>query len=186
MRIIASFLLVIIIAVPDLFAQTEQGNTFIGGNTNLGISTTRFDDNVSSTNIIINPMLGSFVADNFVLGVSVPVSSFVNRQFGVRSISTSVAIAPFARYYLSGDGFKPFITGGAGFGRESDRIRGGSSSNGDDSNNFTTLTFGAGGSHFFNDKVALDLSFNYLVTGIPELDFRTRTFSFNIGISAFL
>lgn len=85
-------------------AQTEKGARFIGANVG-NLSYSQANKNTSFT-VSLFPSAGVFVADNFLIGTSLPLSygsqhnKTTTQDYTFRSID--FGLSPFARYYLPG------------------------------------------------------------------------------------
>jgi hypothetical protein len=90
------------LALPAL-AQTERGTTLIG----LSAGDLEFSrrDSYRTTSLLLRPTVGRFLADNFVLGAAVELEYYRNRRGANSSQQVfGYGLAPFARYYLVGQG----------------------------------------------------------------------------------
>lgn len=105
--------------------QTEKGKILIGGETKLNFTSLnsiwKSDDGNGKEGNILNfdfsPQFGLFVKDNFALGVQLPLTySFEKKENVHKYSSTSVALAPFIRYYFGKNNIKPYLHGGVGLG----------------------------------------------------------------------
>ncbi len=93
-------LLVILVTVLTVTAQTEQGDWMVGGN--LGLNTTSNNSRFS-----FSPSAGYFAANNLAVGVT-----FSYDYSKVSSIKgTTLGIGPFVRYYFGAANARPFVHG---------------------------------------------------------------------------
>ncbi len=163
-------------------AQTDQGRLMAGGSFNFKFPT-RDEDNIRRSNLTGTPSIGFFVADNVVLGFGVPITSSREQDDRDRTIerNSSLAFAPFGRYYFGAANIKPFLEARFGIQRFKYSFSGpGGMSESTDS----ALLVGMGGgiAFFLNEHVALE----------PKLTFdaysRNNTSSslnFNLGFQVY-
>ncbi|MBC6699848.1 outer membrane beta-barrel protein [Hymenobacter puniceus] len=97
--------------VTSATAQTEKGARYLGANVgNLSYSR---DDKNNSVSASLTPSAGVFVANDFLLGVGLPISysrghiEYTFQKSTRRDIA--VGLSPFARYYLPGAGAHRFF-----------------------------------------------------------------------------
>jgi hypothetical protein len=159
------------------FAQTEQGNWLLGGNASLAGSSS---GGRSVTEIQIEPHIGYFVAKQFALGLSLPISYSTSSSSSTSG--TTFSIAPFGRYYFSQGKAKPFLTLQGGYISSS---LGGSSATG------SILGGGVGLAAFLTKSVALDLGLGYTSTTLTSTNYgniteTTNVLSLNIGFLVYL
>lgn len=153
-------------------AQIQKGSLLLDGQFNIGSSVGQ-EDNVFSVNVA--PAVGVFLSDRFVLGAGLGVGYGNIGGFD----GGSLAIAPFARHYFSGDINKPirwFATAGTGinflFGDT-------------DSDPIYSLNLGVGVNYFLNKQVALEGILGYVnqdLGGSP----RSNLISLRLGLQLFL
>ena len=93
-----------------LHGQTEKGRLYVGANLrNFSIGISR---NSSQFGIGLDPAMGKFVADNWVVGGRLGLSFGMQRDAGRNFNSTGFAISAgaFSRYYFSlAKRIKPFV-----------------------------------------------------------------------------
>ena len=87
-------------------AQTEKGNTMLGGN--LGFNTSKTDGAVKAdVNFRIVPTVGYFVSDNFAIGTGIGYN--YNKKVSTNNLNEAIEVSPFGRYYVDlSDQFKFF------------------------------------------------------------------------------
>lgn len=185
-----------------LNAQTEKGKILLGGGTKLSFSMvnnlTKTDnssnENGKVSNFELSPQIGFFISDGLALGAELPANYNLVKYSGDNKITTSsIAIAPFLRYYLGSESIKPFLQGKVGFGIM---------------NQNSDLTFGLsdklsaslflyelkGGVGFFlNERVSLDLTIGYSSYSIKPRENNSsnerqiqRGIGLGIGVAVFL
>jgi hypothetical protein len=90
-------------------AQTEKGSFMIGGNASVEFNKNDQNGDTGETktfSISINPQAGYFVANNFSLGLSLPVSisrgksTYPGINGEAESKTNGFGVAPFVRYYI--------------------------------------------------------------------------------------
>jgi len=127
MKKIIFTLLIGFLSVAFVNGQTDQGTKYIGGNMSLGFGSSKFKvggtttDGPKTFNFGLNPAVGYFIADNFMvgLGIGFDLESIKEKDGSDESKSTTSAfnIGPFVRYYIMPTeklGF--FVNAGVGVG----------------------------------------------------------------------
>lgn len=157
--------------VISLKGQTEQGNVLLGGESYLSFAYSNEKwksddgdgDHGKTTNLDLSPLIGFFVADGLALGVQLPIMySLQKDNDGDKYSSTSLAFAPFLRYYFGTSNIKPFVHGKAGIGITKTKYEPviiGSSQ--EASYNKFLYEIGGGLAIFLNEKVSLDIGIGY-------------------------
>ncbi len=155
MKKILFFVLATLCIHASTLAQTEPGTLLLGGNGNA-----RMTRNIpQSINIGLHPMLGYFVMHNLAVGARMPL--YYNQHYGVNSYG--FGLSPFARKYFGAGNTKALAEASVGFSmfmhrnkeqnfRQTDRSLGYSAS--------------AGGGHFLNNSIGLELLLNYGGSGL--------------------
>ncbi|PQJ81338.1 hypothetical protein BTO16_01525 [Polaribacter glomeratus] len=185
------------------FSQIEKGTFLIGVNSNLNFkfeSYTADGDNFSrdagsAKQFIISPEVGYAVKNRLFLGLSLiyVYSDIDDKDFGYASVTNATSIAPFIKYYFSGEKIKPFLRASYGLGSEKSdsRFSFGSNSLITSKASISSLNLGGGISYFFNEHVNVEFSLNYL-RGTRDLEdqqnetYITNNFNSNIGFTIFL
>lgn len=125
MKYLTAIGLVLLFAVPVLNGQPELGKTLIGGETRMSFSTissmTTIDgtqaDNGKTADFEFSPQVGHFVSNKLVLGAEIPIKYILETSVNnIKKSTTSLAFAPFARYYFGTGNLRPFLDGEIGFG----------------------------------------------------------------------
>jgi len=152
------------------FAQTESGKIMVSGESSFSfgsMSDKYKDDNGDADgdktlSIDFAPQAGYFVMDGLAVGVALPISfSSQKSPNDDKTKITTLAIAPFARYYFGSSNIKPYLQAAVGFGsvKYTDEPSGGTST--DTKMSLFLYDIGAGAGIFLNDKVSLDLGLSY-------------------------
>ena len=187
---IVSFGVVLFCFVISLKGQTEKGKVLIGGETKLNFtslnskwkSDVSSGDNGKSTNLEFGPQIGFFVIDGLVLGAELPIKySSETDENDNKNSSTSLAFAPFVRYYFGTSNIKPYLQGEVGFGNL--KMKYGPTM----SAKMFLYQIGAGLGIFLNEKVSLDIGLGYESVSIKpkennNTNFRTIGHGFGLGI----
>jgi hypothetical protein len=179
----------------QVFAQIEKGSVIIISGTDLAMSfgNSIFENNGSNTgdsksrNISVAFAAGAFVADNFAVGIEVPIkNSYLEVDNDVEEQST-YGIMPFFRAYLSHSGFNPYMKLGLGYVHISylTGIFSGSLYDG------LMIEGGVGFTAFISEKVAIDSQFLYDYSGMKNseassLKLKMKAFGIQIGFSIVL
>lgn len=171
-KLLLSALFALLCSAP-VFAQTEKGSKMIGGNMNLATSARQGSEFLQFG---LNPQLGFFVADHFVVG---PGLSFSAYSYGVQR-GIGYGVSPFARYYFGSSPARLFLSGGAG-------ISGNRRSTPDYVQTYrsTQVRVGPGLTYFLNEFVGLDAVLSYDINkyqGEPA----SRALQLNVGVQVFL
>ncbi len=163
------------LTITAAYAQTMKGSFLVGGNL-AGLSL-----NKQSASISIAPQGGWFVADNFALGLSIPVSYSRFNGSVSQSSSTSFGISPFVRYYFRGGKLRPFVAAFYSFQQNNSTF----TSGGDESKSTGRSSIAgasAGVAYFITDSVGLEATLN----GYQSFDPGLFTFNVNLGFQIYL
>jgi outer membrane protein len=183
--------------------QTEKGKILLVCETKLNFTSLnskwKSDDgngeDGKTSNLEFSPQLGFFVIDNLALGIELPINySSEKNENDNKFHSTSVAFAPFIRYYFGTNNIKPYLHSGIGFGYQKmgyDLNASYSDYNMNPSQDFkSTISlyeFGGGLAIFLNEKTSLDIEIGYASGSIkPKKDnnnnYRSITSGIGLGI----
>lgn len=154
-------ILVAIVAVTQLKAQTSAGNMMVGGN--LSFSSTSFQGSSDDQDSFVGfaPQFGYFVSDNLAVGALVGLSSSTNDTGANKTVTNSFAFGPFARYYkfTSNENFAFFGHAQFTFGSGKTDLTPG----GEVKRQSIAFQVSPGFAYFFTKHWALDLSLRGLV-----------------------
>ena len=176
------------------YGQTEQGSVLLGGSSKLDITSMSSkikmdgdsEDEGKSSNFEFSPQLGYFVSDGFALGVELPITS--NSQTDEdndKYTSTSLAFAPFARYYFGTGKAKPYLHGSVGFGSMNMKYKPNMGTSNDSSGSLFLYQISGGIAVFLNEKLSLDFELGYTsATMKPKEDNSVNYRSVTSGIGA--
>lgn len=170
-RIKQSFSIILMLLVTvALQAQTEQYKIFVGSSSKLNFSFLNVSQksdqgsvNVNkSTDINLAPQAGAFVINNLAIGLEIPFAySYQNNILtNTKNYSTSIALAPFVRYYFGQTKIKPYLNGLVGVGTMKSKTVG-SFYNDNSKYNLFLYQVGGGVGFFLGDKVSLDVDLSY-------------------------
>lgn len=195
-------LLLVTVSLSISTAQTEKGRWTVGAQ----VGDINYSRNPSSYRsrtfrVSLSPSAGYFVADNFVVGLTLPVD-YSHYQVSVvpnsalnfaEVISTQVGLAPFARLYIGKAKLRPFVDASVGYSQQW------FSSTNFNSSQETRLTgralnysASAGVAYFINRSLSLDASLRYSggdqlnQTGFASDYSQPGTFGLNVGFRLFL
>lgn len=158
-----TFLFSFFILVNYGFSQTEKGTLMLGGSAS-------YQSVEDESILIINPNLGYFLANKFVLGIN---GSYINSN-GL----SILGLGPYVRGYFSpSERGSIFAQGGYNYIRLSGN---------NNSNSENGFSLGLGYAVFLNSSVALELSGNYVKYGFSESNnllslADSGVLSFNVG-----
>ncbi|MTI30532.1 outer membrane protein [Xanthovirga aplysinae] len=99
MKIFKFFPLMVLFLYQPLMAQTNKGNMLLGGGGGFYYSKAQ-DQEGHYSSLSLAPNLGYFVADNFVLGLSLPFRLSWSKSEWGKSNSQQFTVGPFTRYYV--------------------------------------------------------------------------------------
>jgi outer membrane protein len=141
-----------------LFAQTEKGKWIFFSGTDLtavfGKNTVKYDGNdlteIKTSSFELNPGAGYFIADNFALGITAPLSFSKNGYSTYEARESTYGASLFGRYYFGKADFKPFVTAEAGYLASKSFSETGGSQQLDDLFNGPAFAGGVGISKFIN------------------------------------
>lgn len=137
-------------------AQTEKNSVLIGGGFALQTGS-------GNSQFSINPTVGVFAADNFLLGGTL---SFNNQKLGSVK-SSEFGIGPFARYYFGNTSTKPFVVGEFDFLSSKTKQ---SSTASEIKTNGTRFLIGLGFAAFVNETVAVEGVSGYSYNKFKNVD----------------
>ncbi|MEX2232054.1 MAG: outer membrane beta-barrel protein [Cyclobacteriaceae bacterium] len=145
-----------LIVTTSINAQTSSGNMMVGGSIDFS-SVARESGSVNDvSSVTFSPSFGYFIIDNFAVGVSLTLGSTRTGTGAGKTVSSSFALGPFARYYLftSNDRFAFFGQAGLNFGSgKTDPAAGGVTKN-----SFISFAVSPGAAFFFNEHWGLEFS----------------------------
>lgn len=179
--------------VNSLKGQTEQGSILLGGESKLSFTSlnskwkTDYDegDNGKTFNLEFSPQIGFFVIDGLALGAEIPIAySSEKDEDDDKSITTSLALSPFLRYYFGTSNVKPYLHGEIGFGNLKLNYN---YSSYETSYRMFLYEIGGGLGIFLNEKVSLDIGLGYASTSIKPkenvyYDYKIISSGFGLGI----
>ena len=170
-------------------AQLREGNYMVGGS----IGSTGFDflNPGTNFNFNLNPKVGKFVSDNFVLGATLDLGyGLTTGATNKGSTNTlSYGIYPFLRYFFRDETegrvpsrVVPYLELGAGFGGKNTRIKDNGLTSTKTSNGLL-LNAQPGLAFILNQSVAMDLGLRYqYIGGTPT----TNSLGLQLGFQIFL
>ena len=144
-----------LIVFNGAFAQFNKGRMLASGSVSFSSSTQKFTNNGvtttagTQTDFSFGPGFGYFVADNIAVGAELVWGSSKSSPNGIASTTnSSIAFAPFARYYLESG---LFGEGTIGFGSVKAE-----SGNVSQKESLSLWGLGIGYAYFLNDHVAIE------------------------------
>lgn len=177
-------------------AQTEQGHLLIGGESKLNFTSLnskwKTDDDSGdvgkTTNLDFSPQIGFFVADGLALGIEIPISYSSEKDEDENKYnSTSMAFAPFLKYYFGSGNIKPYFQGEFGIGNLNMKYEPASGTSDDASAGMFLYQVGGGIGVFLNEKVSLDFGLGYSSVSIKpdednDINYQNISSGFGLGI----
>jgi outer membrane protein len=151
------------------FGQTEKGRVLLGGSSKLDFTTTsskiKMDGNNAdegkSTKFEFSPQIGYFLSNGFAMGVELPIISSTQTDDDDKYTSTSLAFAPFARYYFGAGNVKPYLHGSVGFGSVNVKYKPSMGTSSETSGSLFIYQMGGGIGVFLNERLSLDFGIGY-------------------------
>ena len=184
MKKILTLLFPALLAGGAASAQFREGNYMVGGS--IGTTGVNFLNPGTSFDFSLDPKVGKFVSDNFVLGAT------LNLGFGSTTGSTtsSYGIYPFLRYFFRDEiegkvpsRVVPYIELGAGFGGTNNRLTDANGNKYNVTSNGLLLNAQPGLAFVLNQTVAMDLGLRYqYIGGTPT----TNRLGLQLGFQIFL
>jgi opacity protein-like surface antigen len=178
-------------------AQTEKGNFFLGGKSSMNISSTEneYKSDYGTTSeklkkLEFSPQIGYFLAEGFVIGSELLISTSKSETDDDVYKHSGVAIVPFARYYFGKTNLKPYLQAGLGFGSyksKYDYDHFSEDYNGEYKSTQSLYKLEGGLGIFLNKSVALDLGLGYSSVTMKQKDrddnnkTTVKGFALNVG-----
>lgn len=176
-------------------AQTQKGKWLVSGGTSLEFSSAKqklkadnFDteDGPKISSFNVKPAVGYFVAENFMIGLSLDYETSTIKFDSEKETQSSVSVIPQVGYYFGKSNVKPFLNAGFGFASVSN-------SNLDDNVNGTVLGINGGVAYFVSKSVSFDFGVGYqsISVKVDETNFNpsytntTSGFVSQIGIAVY-
>lgn len=141
-----------------------------------------------TTDLEFSPQFGFFVADGLALGVELPIKySSEKDEYDDKYISTTMAFAPFIKYYFGTSNIKPYLLGEVGFGNLKMKYDPATGSSDDFSAGMFLYEIGGGLGIFLNEKVSLDIGLGYTSASIKpkennDINYKSISSGFGLGI----
>lgn len=143
----------------DFTSPTAKGKIIMGGSSDISFSSISPDGGDSQTEFKIRPTIGTFVFNNFAIGIMLDYEDYENRSLFL--------LGPIIRYYFGTSNVKPYLQGEYMFGNEK-------YDNGfvyeygfDDEIKYDVNAFalGGGAAFFLNQHISIDLGLAYTKLG---------------------
>ncbi len=156
--------------IGGAIAQTEQGSILLGGETNLSYSIMnnkwKTDNDHGNdgkvTQFGLSPQLGYFLIDGLVVGAEIPLSySIYKEKDNDKFFSSSIAFAPFLKYYMGSSSIKPFLQGKVGFGTMKIKSEPATGTSVESKTGLFLYELKGGVVFFLNERVSLDIAIGY-------------------------
>lgn len=161
-----SFVMLVSATTALGYSQQRKWNVLLGGSSTLNFSsvTTKVRANSiteelgKTRTLSFSPLVGVFLVDGLALGIDFPYSSTYSKsESGDETKSSSVAFAPFFRYYVELESVKPYIHGEFGGGLYKDKPESGDEVDYD----MFLYKVGAGVGIFFTERISMDVGVLY-------------------------
>jgi outer membrane protein W len=175
-----------------VLAQTDKGSWLMGGSAGLDYTV---QTSGRTLNASLSPQTGYFLADNFALGLRLPLGLQSNYtetlsadgiQTENRTLTYRAGIGPFVRYYFGKSAIRPFINAGTDYqfsrtriavnGSEQARIR---------VEDSYSISGGAGMAYFISQFVGLESQLGYTYFRSDELNKYSRL-GLSVGLQIYI
>jgi opacity protein-like surface antigen len=150
--------------------QTQKGKILLGGTSDISFNSSSIksvtngkkEDLGKTSQLTFSPQIGFFVANNFSLGLGLPLVHASEKYDEDHKLSyQSISLAPFFRYYFGETNVKPYLHSEVGVGSwkitSADPFFGSNKYSG----GLRSFASGAGLGIFLNESVTLDLGLRY-------------------------
>ncbi|MDH5475042.1 MAG: hypothetical protein OEX22_05065 [Cyclobacteriaceae bacterium] len=200
-KIVLTLSLGVLLAGFSYSQKTTKGTKMASGTIGLTFNTEKRDDGTAITTrgkysaINMNPNVGYFIMDGLAVGggINIATSNYKRDGSADKLNTTSLAFAPFARYYTD-MGLFGHVSVSLGSGKEKDTQDNGGGNVTVTETNFGLFgfEFGGGYAYFLNDNVAVEPMLIYGSNSIKDKTAAPNTkeihggIQFRIGISVFL
>ncbi|WP_291859227.1 outer membrane beta-barrel protein [Marinilabilia sp.] len=138
-------------------SPTAKGQIMLGGSSDLSFSSISPDGGDSQTEFKIRPTIGTFVADNFGIGIMLNYEDYENNSLFL--------LGPVIRYYFGTSKIKPYLQGEYVFGNQ--KYDNGYEDEKYDVNGFA---LGGGSAFFLNQHISIDMGLAYTKYNIEDYD----------------
>jgi outer membrane protein W len=185
-------LTVLLLMFFPVLAQTDKGSWLMGGSAGLDYTV---QTSGRTLNASLSPQTGYFLADNFALGLRLPLGLQSNYtetlsadgiQTENRTLTYRAGIGPFVRYYFGKSAIRPFINAGTDYqfsrtriavnGSEQARIR---------VEDSYSISGGAGMAYFISQFVGLESQLGYTYFRSDELNKYSRL-GLSVGLQIYI
>jgi hypothetical protein len=159
----------------DFSSPTAKGKMMIGGSSDISFSSISPDGGDSYSEFKIRPTIGTFVTDNFGIGVMLDYESadYAN------SNSSIFLLGPVIRYYFGTSNIKPFLQGEYIFGTQ----KYDSDYSEERKTDINAFAIGGGAAFFLNQYISIDLGLAYSKMSVEDSD--SDGININGGISVY-
>lgn len=175
----------------SLYSQPLTGKFLVGGSSGFDLSFFKEKEKIdgvtrdgsSFTSVEFSPMAGYFFTDQLVGGIELPLSlSSVKFDDDDKHTISSLAFAPFARYYFGSGALVPFVQAEIGIGASKDKWNPVGAASNTTRSNLLIWELGGGASMFLKDNVSIDFGLGYGSVSSKEED-EDRITNSGIGLS---
>lgn len=180
------------ITATTAVAQTSAGNMMVGGSLDFSSVSRQSGSLNDISSVTFSPSFGYFVRDNFAVGTSLTLGSTRTGTGAAKTVSSTFAMGPFARYYIftANERFGFFGQAGLNFGSGKTDPPAGTVTR----NSFISFSVSPGAAYFFTDHWAMEFSITGLAISatdpdtatdddkVTRVDFDLRFFSPSLGL----
>lgn len=131
-------------------SPTAKGKVMLAGSSDLSFSSISPEGGDSQSEFKIRPTIGTFVADNFGIGVMLNYEDYENRSLFL--------LGPIVRYYFGTSNIKPFLQGEYMFGNYKYE---GIFEDTDIKSDVNAYAIGGGAAFFLNQYISIDFGLGY-------------------------
>lgn len=137
----------------DFSSPTAKGKMIMSGSSDISFSSMSPDGGDSQTEFKIRPTVGTFVTDNFAIGIMLNYEDYEN--------GSMFLLGPLIRYYFGTSNIKPYLQGEYMFGNEKYK----NEYNDELKLDVNALALGGGAAFFLNQHISIDLGLAYTKLG---------------------
>jgi hypothetical protein len=141
----------------DFSSPTAKGKMIMSGSSDISFSSMSPDGGDSQTEFKIRPTVGTFVTDNFAIGIMLNYEDYEN--------GSMFLLGPLIRYYFGTSNIKPYLQAEYAFGNQKY-----DDYNGEQKVDIDSYAFGGGAAFFLNQHISIDIGLAYAKASAENYD----------------
>ena len=163
----------------NIGAQTQQGKIFVSadskiagtiGSTSLKYDGTTVGSSTTSLQFNLSPSVGYFLIDNFVVGLTIDLTTQSLKAGSEKQTSTTYAVGPMGRFYIGTSNVKPFVGASFLLGSQSSTYTPSTGSAISSGASGIIVMAGGGIAFYVNDHVAIEGQISYMGESLKNKD----------------